>query len=72
MTFGETLINAGVCENPKLQRANTLFVELVDILETEYRLKNLGSTPLSNVLYENALCKLVDAHLSLTKTLSLK
>ena len=71
MTFGEKLV--GLTFNPsnddKVSKAKKLCAELADLLyESEREVKS----PLANVLYQKAICDILDAQMNVVKVLTLK
>jgi len=73
LTFGEQLV--GLTFNPsgndKVTKVKQICAELADILEAEYREKNLGAMPLSNMLYEKAITEILSAQMNVVKVLTL-
>lgn len=72
MTFGEQLIEILPDDNDQVKRTKTLCAELATLLEEEYRARNLGSMPIKNMLYEQALGHVLTAELSIVKLLNIK
>jgi len=74
LTFGEQLV--GLSFNPsgdqKVSRVKEICAELADILETEYREKNLGGMPLTDTLYQHAIGEVLNAQMNAVKVLTLR
>ena len=74
LTFGEKLVglNFNPSADDKVAQAKTLFAQAADLLEEEYREKNLGGSPLSSKLYDHAIGEVLNAQMNVVKVLTLK
>ena len=74
LTFGEKLVglNFNPSADDKVAQAKALFAKAADLLEEEYRLKNLGAYPLSDALYKHAIGEVLNAQMNTVKVLTLK
>lgn len=74
LTFGEQLVglqfNPG--QNPEVAQVKTMFAEIADILEKEYRRRNLGAYPFTARLYDHAIGEVLNAQMNVVKVLTLK
>lgn len=73
LTFGEQLvgINFNPSSDDKVSQAKALFAQAADLLEQEYRAKNLGAYSLSNILYTHAIGEILNAQMTAVKVLTL-
>lgn len=74
LTFGERLVglNFNPSADDKVAQAKALFAKAADLLEEEYRLKNLGASPFANTLYQHAIGEVLNAQMNVVKVLTLK
>lgn len=74
LTFGEMLVglNFNPSADDKVAQAKKLFAQAADLLEEEYREKNLGGSPLSSKLYDHAIGEVLNAQMNVVKVLTLK
>lgn len=74
LTFGEKLVglNFNPSADDKVAQAKRLFAQAADLLEEEYRAKNLGGSPLSSKLYDHAIGEVLNAQMNVVKVLTLK
>lgn len=74
LTFGEKLVglNFNPSADDKVAQAKALFAKAADLLEEEYRSKNLGASPLANTLYQHAVGEVLNAQMNVVKVLTLK
>jgi hypothetical protein len=74
LTFGEQLVglNFNPSADDKVAQAKVLFAKAADLLEEEYRSKNLGASPLANTLYQHAVGEVLNAQMNVVKVLTLK
>ena len=74
LTFGEKLVglNFNPSADDKVAQAKALFAKAADLLEEEYRSKNLGASPLANTLYQHAIGEVLNAQMNVVKVLTLK
>ena len=74
LTFGEQLVglNFNPSADDKVAQAKILFAKAADLLEEEYRAKNLGASPLADRLYNHAIGEVLNAQMNVVKVLTLK
>lgn len=74
LSFGEQLVglNFNPSADDKVAQAKALFAKAADLLEEEYRSKNLGASPLANTLYQHAIGEVLNAQMNVVKVLTLK
>jgi hypothetical protein len=74
LTFGEQLVglNFNPSADDKVAQAKVLFAKAADLLEEEYRAKNLGASPLADRLYNHAIGEVLNAQMNVVKVLTLK
>lgn len=74
LSFGEQLVglNFNPSADDKVAQAKKLFAQAADLLEEEYRAKNLGASPLANTLYHHAIGEVLNAQMNTVKVLTLK
>ena len=74
LTFGEKLVglNFNPSSDDKVAQAKALFAKAADLLEEEYRSKNLGASPFANTLYQHAIGEVLNAQMNVVKVLTLK
>ena len=73
LSFGEQLVglNFNPSADDKVAQAKALFAKAVDLLEEEYRAKNLAANPMYNMMYENAIGEVLNAQMNTVKILTL-
>lgn len=74
LSFGEQLVglNFNPSADDKVAQAKALFAKAADLLEEEYRAKNLGASPLATTLYQHAIGEVLNAQMNTVKVLTLK
>lgn len=74
LSFGEQLVglNFNPSADDKVAQAKKLFAQAADLLEEEYRAKNLGASPLATTLYHHAIGEVLNAQMNTVKVLTLK
>jgi hypothetical protein len=74
LTFGEKLVglNFNPSADDKVTKAKQICAELADMLEKEYREKNLGAMPLTDTLYKHAVGEVLNAQMNAVKVLTLR
>jgi len=72
LTFGEKLV--GIKFNPsednKVDRAKKLFAEAANLIEEEYRAKNMGGSPITEILYNHTIGEILNAQMNVVKLIT--
>lgn len=73
-TLGQQLLSLHLNNLDKAKETQVidLFNQLTDLLEEEYKRKNLGGSPFTNIVFNNAIGDLFSAYTSTLKVLTLK
>lgn len=73
LSFGEQLVglNFNPSADDKVAQAKALFAKAADLLEEEYRAKNLAANPMHSMMYENAIGEVLNAQMNTVKILTL-
>lgn len=73
LTFGETLVGKSFNPggNPQVDRVKELCAEVADILDAEYRKRNIASSPMALTLFNHAIGEVLNAQMNVVKVLTL-
>jgi hypothetical protein len=72
-TFGESMVglNFNPSADDKVSKAKALFAEAIDLLNAEYKAKNMGGNPTKDMLYKHAIGEILNAQMNTVKILTL-